>query len=99
LLGGGAGTDSVLGLLVDVLAGQFGSDRLSRSGISAPVSNVEAIRNIVAAGVYLDLNAIAHHVDDALNGLASHSLRSVEVVLLDERFERAATGEHLCDAR
>ena len=98
LLCRGRGVDRVLGLFVDVLAGQFGSDRLSGLGIATAIGDVEAVSNVVTTGVDLHLDVPAHVVDDDFHRLAAHPFGLVDLVLLHQRLEGAATRDDLRDA-
>src|SRR5204862_2683705 len=90
--------DCVLGLLIDVLAGEFRSHGLSSVCISAAVSNVKAVGDVVAAGVYLDLDAGAHVLNQRFHRLAALSFRLVKIIFLDQWFERTTAGNDLRDA-
>ena len=67
-------------------------------GVAVSVADVETVGDVVASGVYLDVDVHAHHVDDAFDRLAAESLGFIEIVLLDQRLERAAAAYDLLDA-
>ena len=94
-----AGVHCVLGLVVDVLAGQLRRNRLRDLRIAIAEADVETVGDVVATGVDLDLDVLAHHVDDAFHRLAAQSFGLVELVLLDQRLERTAAGDDLRDTR
>ena len=98
LFGGAAGINSALCLFVNIFGCEFGGHCLSRSGITTPICDIEAVRNIVAAGVHLHLDVTAHVIDDRFCRLSTHSFHSKEIVFLNERFKRTAAGNHLRNA-
>ena len=74
LLRGRAGVDRAFRLLVDVAAGEFGRDRLRRFGITTAISDVEAVRDFVITRVRLDLDLLAHRIDQEFHRFAAAAL-------------------------
>ena len=99
LFGGRTGVDGSFGLLVDVLAGEFGGHGLGRFRIAAAISDVESVGDVIAAGVDFDLDLLAHLIDEQFRRLAAQALFFEEVVLFHQWLQRAAAGDDLRYAR
>ena len=98
LLGGSAGVDCAFGLLVDVLAGEFGGDSLCRFGIWSTIGNIKSVRDFVARGVDLDFDLLAHLIDQQFHRLATQALVFIEIVLFHQWLQRTAAGDDLGNA-
>src|SRR6185436_17260615 len=66
--------------------------------IAITEADVEAVSDVVAARVDFHLDVVAHRADNGFHRLATPSLRTVQVVLVHQRFERTSTRDHLRDA-
>ena len=60
-------------------------------------SDIETVGDVVAAGVDLNPDVIPHRLNNGFHRLATTSLDSVQLVLLDEWLERTSAGDHLSD--
>ena len=68
------GIDGVLGLFVDIFAGQLRSDQLSGSrGRLIAIGDIEAVCDVVTTGVNFDFDVLTHIVDDDFHRLAAQS--------------------------
>ena len=80
-------------------AGELRRNGLGDFGIAISEADVEAVGDVVAARVDLDVDVSAHHVDDAFHRLATQSLNFVQVVLSHQRLELTAARHHLRNTR